>query len=357
MTLAHTNPCYIVTGGAGFVGSNVVAELLRRDPAARVVVVDPCMSGSFANVIEACERRGVAPFSGEWIAQAVGEIDWRSILGHLRPAAIFHLGAITDTTVLDERHMLSTNLGGFSAEKPGSLLLECALLGTRLVYASSAATYGSPPEMASRTPFPVTAAGKPNNIYGFSKWLMECEHHRLTAAHPAAHVVGLRYFNVFGPGESRKGKMASMAFQLAQQLLAGKCPRLFADGSQARDQVHVDDVVDCTIHAAGLRLRGTPVTPVTPVKPGIYNLGSGRATSFREIIGAVRTGLGLDEHTLPTDYFEMPASIRAFYQDWTCADMSLTQSGLGWSPRVNPADGIVSYSRHLRATHVSPTTP
>jgi len=342
MTAAPTNPCYIVTGGAGFVGSNLVAELLRLDPAARVVVVDPCTSGSFANVIEACERRGVPPFRGEWIAQAVGEIDWRTLLGHHRPAAIFHLGAITDTTVLDERHMLATNLGGFSAEKPGSLLLESALLGTRLVYASSAATYGSPPEMATRTPFPVSAAGKPNNIYGFSKWLMECEHARLAAAHPAAHVVGLRYFNVFGPGEARKGKMASMAFQLVQQLLAGKYPRLFADGSQARDQVHVEDVVDCTIHAAGLR---------KPVKPGVYNLGSGKATSFREIVAAVRTGLGLDETTLPTDYFEMPASIRAFYQDWTCADMSLTQSGLGWSPRVDPADGIVTYARHLRSRH------
>ncbi len=336
-------PCYIVTGGAGFVGSNLIAELLRREVSAHIIIVDPCTSGSFANVIEACDRRTLAPFRGEWLAQDVASVDWKHLLTHARPRAVFHLGAITDTTVLDEPRMLDANLGGFSAKTHGSLLLEAAALGTRLVYASSAATYGSPAQMATRTPFPESAAGRPNNIYGFSKWLMECEHARLTLAHPAAHVVGLRYFNVFGPGESRKGKMASMAFQLAQQLLAGKCPRLFADGSQARDQIHVDDVVDCTIHAAGL------TDPA--VRPGVYNLGSGKATSFRDIIGAVRKGLGIDDATLPTDYFEMPAAIRAFYQDWTCADMTHTRSGLRWSPKIDPAEGIASYAAFLARTH------
>ncbi len=338
---------YIVTGGAGFVGSNLVAELLRREPASHILVIDPCTSGSFANVVEACERRGVGPFRGEWLAQDVASVNWKTLLGHARPRAVFHLGAITDTTILDEHRMIATNLGGFSAQTPGGLLHEAAVLGIHLVYASSAATYGSPPQMASRTPFPESAAGRPNNVYGFSKWLMECEHARLTAAHPAAHVVGLRYFNVFGPGESRKGKMASMAFQLAQQLLAGKCPRLFADGSQARDQIHVDDVVDCTIHAAGLSGAAA--------RPGVYNLGSGKATSFRDVIDSVRKGLGVGDGQLPTDYFEMPAAIRAFYQDWTCADMTHTRTSLGWSPKIDPGEGIASYAAFLAKSQRGPS--
>lgn len=344
---------YIVTGGAGFVGSNLVAEIMRRDAGSHVVVVDSFRSGSFANIVEACERRGVGPFTGQVVAESSCVLPWDDILaGYDKPAAIFHLGAITDTTVLDEPLMLRENVEGFE-----DLLNACAPVtdfkdATPLVYASSAATYGTLPQTKQKKAFPLSAAGKPNNVYGFSKWLMECEHRRFMTDYPGAHVVGLRYFNVFGPGEGRKGKMASMVYQLTKQLLEGKTPRLFKDGSQARDQVFVDDVVDCTIAASGVDAlrdkkakRGKP--NATP-KPGIYNLGSGVATSFNDIVDAIRGALKIKAGKQEVEYFDMPASVREFYQDFTQADMNETKKGLNWEPSHDPKKAIGEYAKWLR---------
>jgi ADP-L-glycero-D-manno-heptose 6-epimerase len=328
---------YIVTGGAGFVGSNLVAALLAREPRPYVVVVDNFRSGSFTNIVEACDRAGVGPFTGEVRAESVPDVVWGSVLGEFEPRAVFHLAAITDTTVADEGLMIRENVHGFD-----ELLEEAHRRDVPVVYASSAATYGSPAQARDRVPFPVDAAGSPNNVYGFSKWLMEEQHRRFQAVNPEARIVGLRYFNVFGPGEARKGTMASMVHQLAMQALAGKRPRIFADGSQARDQVYVDDVVECTMAAAGLGKR-------PEAKPGVYNLGSGQTTSYNQIVDAVREGLGVSAKDLPTDYFPMPESIRAFYQDYTCADMSQTARGLGWRPRCDPRTSMVRYAGHLKA--------
>lgn len=330
-------PSFIVTGGAGFVGANLVAALLAMKPRPRVLVVDSFRSGTFANIVEACERRGAGVFDGAVLPSSTADIDFEELLEWWAADALFHLGAITDTTVSDEFLMLRENVEGF-----GDMLAACDKAKTRLVYASSAATYGTPPQTAARKPFPLSAAGKPNNIYGFSKWLMECEHARFTEhmkkrRDRAPAVVGLRYFNVFGPGEARKGKMASMVYQLAQQVIAGKRPRLFIDGSQARDQVYIDDVVDCTMAAGGLGKKKP--------KSGVYNLGSGVATSFNEMADAIRGALGAP--ALETDYFDMPESIREFYQDYTCADMTETAKGLGWKPRHAPGAAMGEYARFL----------
>ena len=329
---------FIITGGAGFIGANLAAALLSRTPRPHVVIVDNFRSGSFSSITEACNRRAVGAFDGQVIPLGVPDLDWRWLVGTTGPAAVFHLGAITDTTVSDESLMIRENVARFD-----EMLAACADARTPLVYASSAATYGTPPQTRDRVPFPESAAGQPNNVYGFSKWLMESEHRRFAAAKPPSdppHIVGLRYFNVFGPGEARKGKMASMVYQLARQMLAGQRPRIFADGSQARDQVYVDDVVDCTIAAAGL--DGKPATP------GIYNLGSGVATSFNQIIAALRAPLEISEKALPTEHFEMPPAIRAFYQDYTCADMSATGRALNWKPRWKPDRAIAEYAAALR---------
>jgi ADP-L-glycero-D-manno-heptose 6-epimerase len=336
-----TSSTFVVTGAAGFVGSNLAAELLRRDPRAHVLAVDDFSSGSFANLVEACARRGVGAFRGEVLARSAAQVDWADLARHRAPRAIFHLGAITDTRVTDERRMIEVNLGGFRAHDPGSMLAAAARADIPLVYASSAATYGAPPQAARREAFPESAAGCPSNVYGFSKWLMEQEHAEFVRLHPRARVVGLRYFNVFGPGESRKGAMASMAYQLAQQALAGQRPRLFRDGGQARDQVYVDDVVDGTLAAAGLGPRGAVV------EPGVYNLGSGRATTFNELAGAVRAGLGLAAGDREVEFIDMPPAVRAFYQDFTQADMTHASRGLGWRPAHSPPDAIRRYAAHL----------
>ena len=327
---------YIVTGGAGFVGSNLVVELQKREPDALIVVVDSFRSGTFANITSAFAREGLKPFTGSIVPVAFEDLEPGPLLESLAPAAVFHLAAITDTTVADEQEMLAANTAGFVP-----LMQECAQRNIPLVYASSAATYGSPKQGRDRVPFPLDAAGEPSNVYGFSKWLMECEHRRLMQVlERPPHIVGLRYFNVFGPGESRKGKMASMAHQLTTQMLAGKRPRLFSPGDQARDQVYVGDVVNCTLAAAGLGDRAD-------ILPGVYNLGSGQATTFNDIAAAVRRALGLKPTDLPTEYFDMPADIRAFYQDYTCADMSQTAVGLGFKPQHDPRQATERYAAML----------
>lgn len=325
---------YIVTGAAGFVGSNCCAAIADARPAARVIAIDDFRAGSFHNLIEAYERRGLGPVSCEVIAQ-----DWTYLLTIIadQPVGIVHMAAITDTTVDDQAQMLDENAG----PAWDGLLEAAADAGHRLVYASSAATYGTPPQAMRREPFPLDAAGKPDNIYGFSKWVMENAHRRVQQHDPNAWVVGLRFFNVFGPGESSKGAMASMAYKLAQQMLAGQPPKLFTPGDQARDQVSVDDVVDCVLAALGLAERSDPT-------PGIYNLGSGLATTFNQIADAVRRGLGLKPDQLPTEYFEMPEHIRRFYQDFTLADMRETERGLGFTPRHDPAAAIASYASYLK---------
>lgn len=329
---------FLITGGAGFVGSNLAAALTARDPSCEIIIVDDFRSGSCANIVEAYARAGLPAFSGVVLPISIEDLDYEALLDAADFGAVFHLAAITDTTVKDEAEMIAVNTTPMMA-----IMQACVAAGVPLVYASSAATYGTPREAADRKPFALASAGSPNNVYGFSKWLLECEHRRFAQSCGAQpQIVGLRYFNVFGPGESRKGKMASMVYQLTQNMLDGKRPKLFAPGDQSRDQVSIDDIVSCTMAAAGLLGKSAPV-------PGVYNAGSGVATSFNEIVAGVRSALGISEKELPTEYFEMPADIRVFYQDWTCADLSANKAGLGWEPAHKPRIAIERYAAFLRA--------
>lgn len=333
--MAEPKPVYIVTGGAGFIGSNLVAELMRREPGAHVYVVDDFRTGSYANLVEACERAGVGPFRGTVMPDDISELNWQPAVEGLMPRAVFHLAAITDTLEFDEKKMLSTNTESFV-----DILEACSGAGVPLVYASSGATYGTPAESETRTPFPESSAGSPQNVYGFSKWLMDVELERWFErcerdGERRPHVVGLRYFNVFGPGEGRKGKMASMVWHLTNQILDGGRPRLFKHGEHERDQVYVDDVVACTIAAAQ---KG--------VTPGVYNCGSGRVTSFNQIVDAINEALGT---SVEPEYFDMPEVMRATYQHYTCADMSRTAKGVGHRPSWSPMDAMIRYARHILA--------
>ncbi|MFG0245532.1 MAG: NAD-dependent epimerase/dehydratase family protein [Phycisphaerales bacterium JB052] len=329
--MSESPPVYIVTGGAGFIGANLVAELLRRDPDAQIYIVDDFRTGSYANIVEALERAGLPPFTGSVLSDSVGELNWQPALLGLQPKAVFHLAAITDTLEFNEQKMLRDNTEPFT-----DILEACVECDVPLVYASSAATYGSPPQADEHTPFPLEAAGKPNNIYGFSKWLMDAEvfrffKQRQIDGEPLPHVVGLRYFNVFGPGEARKGKMASMVYHLSNQILDGKRPRLFKMGEHQRDQVFVDDVVACTLAGAN-----------PGITPGVYNLGSGQTTSFNDIVDAINEALGT---SVEAEYFDMPEEMISTYQHYTCADMSQTKAGLNWTPSWSPMDAMIRYAR------------
>lgn len=333
-----SKPVYIVTGGAGFIGANLVAGLVKREPDAHVVVIDDFRTGSYANIVEAFAREGLAPFTGSITPQGIGDLDWEQAVEALEPRAVFHLGAITDTLEFDERVMLRAN-----TEPWVEIISSCIATETPLVYASSGATYGSPQQGEDRVPFPEGAAGFPNNVYGFSKWLMDAEVFRLFREREEAgtalpHIVGLRYFNVFGPGEARKGKMASMAYHLTQQMLSGQRPRIFKHGEHARDQVFVDDVVACTLAAAGL---GEKVEPT----PGVYNTGSGQTTTFNQIVEAINEALGT---SLEPDYIDMPEAMVSTYQHYTCADISATTRALGWAPAHDPYEATRAYAALLR---------
>jgi len=325
----------LITGGAGFIGSNLVRALQRDQPDAQLLVVDDFRSGSFANL--SAEARGDDPgfcYRGDVIAGALHTLDLPALLKRFDPDVVYHLASITDTTVTDQAAMLRDNVNPFRD------LLDWAAFRPadrdtprRLVWASSAATYGTNANGATpdQRPFTLGDAGAPANVYGFSKWVMENLHRDALAANPEAHLVGLRYFNVFGPGEAHKGRMASMIFQLAQQMLAGDAPRLFAPGDQARDHVHVDDVVACT------RAAAQPTATA-----GVYNVGTGTATTFNAIVDALRSAI---ECPHDTRYIPNP---HAFYQDYTCAELSATAAGLGWMPQREIAGAIAAYAAQLR---------
>ncbi len=315
----------LVTGGAGFVGANLVRTLQTENPGREIVVVDDFRSGSFANLTS----EGLRPFSfgGQVIAESVASEGLLDVLDDFEPDTIFHLASITDTTVTDDALMIRDNVVPFV-----DLLNYVAETDAKLVWASSAAVYGTRANgaTAARRPFTLKDAGHPANVYGFSKWLMENHGRQVMNEYRDAHIVGLRYFNVFGPGEGHKKHMASMIYQLAQQMLAGKRPRIFRDGQQARDHVHVQDVVDATIAGAHRK-----------AKSGIYNVGSGKATTFNQIVGAINEALGT---SLEPEYMDNPYR---FYQDYTCADLSETEAGLKWQPKRDPVPAMVEYVKEL----------
>jgi ADP-L-glycero-D-manno-heptose 6-epimerase len=317
----------LITGGAGFVGANLTRTLQEQHPDARLLVVDDMRLGTFANL------SGEGPtgwtYRGDFIAAALHEIDLAGLLESFSPDVIYHEASITDTTVTDEAVMIRDNVEPFK-----ELIDYAGWNNIPLVWASSAATYGMTAngKTQAQKPFELSDAGRPANVYGFSKWVMENIHRETLKQSPDAHIVGLRYFNVFGPGEQNKGKMASMIYQLAQQMLAGKRPRIFDPGTQARDQIYVKDVVGCTIAGAA-----------EGAKSGIYNCGTGEATSFNQIVDALNQALGTD---LEPDYFENPFD---FYQDYTCADLTETKAGLNWSPAYTTHDAIVEYAKLLKA--------
>src|SRR5438046_2184925 len=283
--MASSSPNFLITGGAAFIGSNLTLALQEKFPDARLTVIDDFRSGDFKNL---------AGYRGDFVAQNLATFDWRGQFGDEEFDAIFHLASITDTTNHDQFVQVYDNVESFRR-----ILDFARSTKTRIIYASSAATYGSATEASVES-----NGAAPANVYAFSKVMMDNIARHAAAELPDSIIVGLRYFNVYGPREAHKGVPSSMVYHLAQQMKAGKRPRIFKYGEQKRDFVYVKDAVEGSILALDAQTSG------------IYNLGSGRARSFNELIDVLNKCL---DTNLQPEYFDNPYT---HYQNFTQADLT-----------------------------------
>jgi ADP-L-glycero-D-manno-heptose 6-epimerase len=311
--MTASRPNFVITGGAGFIGSNLTLALQEKFPDAHLTVIDDFRSGDFKNL---------TGYRGDLVAENLATLDWREKFGDAATAgfdAIFHLASITDTTLHDQFVQVHDNVESFRR-----ILNFARPKKTRIIYASSAATYG-PATKAS-----VESNGAaPANVYAFSKVIMDNIARHAAGGSAGWIIVGLRYFNVYGPREGHKGAPASMIYHLAQQIKAGKRPRIIKHGEQKRDFVYVRDVVEGTICALEAKTSG------------IYNLGTSQARSFNELVEILNRCLGTN---FEPEYFDNP---HAHYQNFTQADLTSARKGLGYEPRFSLEDGVHDYIQWL----------
>ncbi len=308
----------LITGGAGFIGSNLAFWFQENFPDAKVVVFDLFRTGeTFANgnLKSFGHYKNLKGFRGEIIS---GDITKKEDLARLEDFSfdyIFHEAAISDTTVYDQKIMIDTNLNAFK-----DLLKMAQRMGAAMIYASSGATYGN-------APAPQTVGREdPANIYGFSKLAMDHLAYDWMKRSDLP-IVGLRYFNVYGPREFFKNRTASMVLQFGHQILAGKNPRLFEGSDKIlRDFIYIDDVIQANIKAC------------EPKRSGVYNVGTGKARSFQDIVDILQKELGTD---LPCEY--IPNPYIGQYQFFTQADIEPTREYLGYEPEVSLEEGIRRY--------------
>ncbi|MGF1677912.1 MAG: ADP-glyceromanno-heptose 6-epimerase [Candidatus Methylacidiphilales bacterium] len=302
----------LVTGGAGFIGSNLTMELQHRHPDAWITVLDDFRSGDFKNL------KG---FRGDVVAVDLAQIDLEAQFGEPEFDAVFHMASITDTRELDQQLQIHDNVEGFR-----NLLEYLSPVQCPLVYASSAATYGISSGINRITDTPA-----PANPYAFSKAILDNLAARFKSLYPFWKITGLKFFNVYGPHEAHKGVPASMIYHLAQQMRKGQPPRIFKMGEQMRDFVYVKDIVTYT-----LRAMEVP-------QSALLNAGSGQPRSFNDLVSILNTVLNTQ---LEPEYIENPF---AFYQPHTEADISLTREVLGIGPAFTLETGIQDYfeSGHL----------
>ncbi|MDD5643889.1 MAG: ADP-glyceromanno-heptose 6-epimerase [bacterium] len=293
----------VVTGGAGFVGSNLALYLQEHFQGSHIIVVDDFRKSGFKNL---------EGFKGDVIASNVADGEWIQTVKTKKIDAVFHIASITDTTVMDEKKMMRDNVDGFR-----NILDFAVEKSAPVVYASSAAVYGS-----FNRKMREEDGGKPNNIYGFSKWVME---NLAETYYSKLKIVGLRYFNVFGPGEYHKGLAASMIYQLAIQMIKGNRPRMFKWGEQRRDFVYIKDVVSATVGALSAK------------ENAVINVGTGKSTSFNEIVEILNKILNSGRKPV---YFDNPYG---FYQNFTEADISKAKDIIGYEPKYTTALAIEEY--------------
>jgi len=321
---------YVVTGAAGFIGSRLVAGL-NRAGIADILAVDDLKNGAKAKNLAGVEIEDYLD-KREFLSQLeTGRLD-----GGIE--AILHQGACSDTMENDGRYVMETNYAYSKA-----LFDWCQDEEVPLIYASSAAVYGPGKEFGE-----TRENEEPLNVYAYSKYLFD-QYVRKKMQAGGPQVAGLRYFNVYGPNEAHKGRMASVAFHAFNQFRAEGRVKLFVgsdgyeDGGQQRDFVHVDDVV-------GVNLWLLEHREVS----GIYNCGTGRAQTFNDVAAAViNTIEGLDL-SVPElldknfiEYIPFPAQLAGKYQSYTQADLArLREAGYEGSFRT-VQEGVADYVREL----------
>jgi ADP-L-glycero-D-manno-heptose 6-epimerase len=312
----------LVTGGAGFIGSNVVAAL-NDAGRADVAVCDVLgHDGKWRNLA----KRQLADF--------VPPADLADWLKGRRLDAIIHLGAISETTATDADLVIETNF-----RLSMRLLDWCTANATPFIYASSAATYGDGAQGFADDPsMPALKTLRPMNLYGWSKHLFD-----MAVAERAANGerlppqwAGLKFFNVFGPNEYHKGTMMSVLARRFDDIKAGRVVQLFkshrdgiADGDQRRDFIYVDDVV-----------RVMMWLMATPDVSGIFNVGTGTARSFKDLILSAYAALGASPNI---QYIDMPEQIRGSYQYFTQSEVGRLQRA-GYNGGFTPLeDAVLAY--------------
>ena len=329
----------VVTGAAGFIGSNIIKGLNARGIDNIIAVDDLTQGDKFKNLagLQIADYVDADDFYDLFAEGAFGKVE-----------AIFHEGACSDTMELDGKYMMDNNYT-LSCE----LFHACQDQGTRLLYASSAATYGGSDTFSESPEFE-----KPLNVYGYSKLLFDQRLRREIGnrfENAACQVAGFRYFNVYGPHEQHKGRMASVAFHQFHQYLADGKVKLFGAhegygaGQQMRDFVFIDDVVAVNLWFLD-----------HPEKSGIFNLGSGRAQPFNDVaIAVVNTlrhsqndaALSLDEAVRGgmIDYVDFPPELVGKYQSYTQADLSALRAA-GCNHRfADVQTGVANYIQWLKA--------
>ncbi|MFA6282471.1 MAG: ADP-glyceromanno-heptose 6-epimerase [Candidatus Omnitrophota bacterium] len=298
----------LVTGAAGLIGSNVVKIL--EDRGDKVIALDNFSSGNFKNIQNSKCEVICADILDESVYQKLPKVD-----------AIIHEAAITDTTLKDDRKMIMVNFEGFK-----KVFNFCLKKKIKLVYISSAGVYGNGP-----SPMREDQEARPLNAYAYSKYLCDCHARKYMGKKILPLLVGIRYFNVYGPGEFHKGPAASMIYQLYLQMKQGKRPRVFKSGEQKRDFIYVKDAARLTTEALNLK------------KDLIINVGTGKARSFNDIISALNKAIGKN---LEPEYFDNPFT--GLYQDFTEADISLLKKNFKTPPEFSLEAGIKDYVDNLR---------
>lgn len=314
----------VVTGAAGFIGSNLAATLIERG------YTDLVLSDDFTRE----EKKGNFENKKVKFVNRNDFADWLDA-NHKQVETIFHLGARTDTTEFDLSLLLKMN-----TEYTKMLWEKCCKYGIPFLYASSAATYGMGENGFSDTTDPNIL--KPLNPYGiskneFDKWMLAQERKPFFWA-------GFKFFNVYGPNEYHKGRMASVIMHAFNQINATGMLKLFrshrpdyADGQQSRDFVYVKDVVDVLIYFMETRKHS-----------GIYNLGTGKARPFNDLGKATFLAMGLEPNIT---YIDTPADIRDKYQYFTEADITSLRKA-GYNGEFHSLeDGVKDYVQNYLMGH------